>query len=142
VTSCSPCVVAARRPDAYVFPTRTGRRQYESKVRTATLAGAVKVANRKLERAGLTPLPQGLTPRTLSRTFCSLHYALSEDPDTVMDEMGHTDPALALRVYRQAMRRDEGEPAALRGLVEATHLAGIGRRTEIVPRIALAWSAM
>jgi hypothetical protein len=34
-----------------------------------------------------------------------------------MDEMGHTDPALALRVYRQAMRRGEDEKAALRALV-------------------------
>lgn len=30
-----------------------------------------------------------------------------------MDEMGHTDPALALRVYRQSMRRGEDEKAAL-----------------------------
>lgn len=35
-----------------------------------------------------------------------------------MDEMGHTDPALALRVYRQAMRRDEGEKECLRALVD------------------------
>lgn len=35
-----------------------------------------------------------------------------------MDEMGHTDPALALRVYRQAMRRGEEEKEALRALVE------------------------
>jgi len=36
-----------------------------------------------------------------------------------MDEMGHTDPALALRVYRQAMRRGEEEMAALTALVES-----------------------
>jgi len=35
-----------------------------------------------------------------------------------MDEMGHTDPVLALRVYRQAVRRCEDENAALRMLVE------------------------
>lgn len=35
-----------------------------------------------------------------------------------MDEMGHTDPALALRVYRQSMRRGEEEKTALRRLVE------------------------
>ncbi|MGP0048684.1 MAG: hypothetical protein ACLPZR_07510 [Solirubrobacteraceae bacterium] len=32
--------------------------------------------------------------------------------------MGHTDPALALRVYAQVMRRDEGEKARLRALVD------------------------
>jgi hypothetical protein len=35
-----------------------------------------------------------------------------------MDEMGHTDPALALRVYRQSMRREDDEKVALRALVE------------------------
>ncbi len=36
-----------------------------------------------------------------------------------MEEMGHTDPGLALRVYAQAMRRGENETAQLRALVEA-----------------------
>lgn len=30
----------------------------------------------------------------------------------------NTDPGLALRVYRQAMRRDDGEKARLHALVE------------------------
>ena len=44
-------------------------------------------------------------------------------PGVVMDEMGHTDPALALRVYRQSMRRGEDEKAALRALVEGGETA-------------------
>ena len=80
--------------------------------------GAVGRADKRLEAKGLPPLPQGLTPHSLRRTFCSLLYALGEDPGVVMDEMGHTDPALALRVYRQAMRRGEDEQAQLRALVE------------------------
>jgi len=40
-------------------------------------------------------------------------YAIGEDPGVVMDEMGHTDPALALRVYRQTMRRGDDEKAQL-----------------------------
>jgi integrase len=71
-----------------------------------------------LEAAGLPPLPARMTPHSLRRTFCSLLYALGEDPGVVMDEMGHTDPALALRVYRQAMRRGEDEKAQMRALVE------------------------
>jgi hypothetical protein len=35
-----------------------------------------------------------------------------------MDEMGHTDPGLALRIYRQAMRRGDEERARLRELLE------------------------
>jgi hypothetical protein len=55
-------------------------------------------------------------------------YALGEDPGVVMDEMGHTDPALALRIYRQAMRRGEEEKAQLRALIEGAEVAVIGSR--------------
>jgi integrase len=117
---------------AYVFGTRHGRRMsadnFRSRVlgRAAAVAdgdqqagtGAVACANVLLETEGLPPLPTGLTPHSLRRTFCSLLYALGEDPGTVMDEMGHTDPGLALRVYRQAMRRGDEEKGALRALVE------------------------
>jgi hypothetical protein len=48
-----------------------------------------------------------------------------------MDEMGHTDPALALRVYRQAMRRGEGEKAQLRALAEGGVMAVGGNREQI-----------
>ncbi|MGA8365155.1 MAG: hypothetical protein WB709_11635 [Solirubrobacteraceae bacterium] len=66
----------------------------------------------------LPPLPDKLTPHSLRRTFCSLLYALGEDPGVVMDEMGHADPGLALRVYRQAMRRGEEEKAKLSAVVD------------------------
>ncbi len=57
-------------------------------------------------------------PYSLRTTFCSLLYALGETPPVVMQEMGHTDPALALMVYAQAMRRGEDEQAQLRAVVE------------------------
>jgi integrase len=87
-------------------------------MRTRVLARAVKRANEQLVDAGLSPLPERLTPHSLRRTFASVLYALGEDPGVVMDEMGHTDPSLALRVYRQTMRRDVGEKARLRALIE------------------------
>ena len=103
---------------AYVFPTRSGGELSADNFRSRVLRAAVKLAGERLEADGLPPLPDKLTPHSLRRTFCSLLYALGEDPGTVMDEMGHTDPALALRVYRQAMRRGEDEKAQLRALVE------------------------
>jgi hypothetical protein len=39
-------------------------------------------------------------------------------PGKVMDEMGRTDPGQALRVYRQAMHRDEDEKRKLPPLVD------------------------
>jgi hypothetical protein len=43
-----------------------------------------------------------------------------------MDEIDHADPGLALRIYRQAMRRDEAERSRLRALIEGVELRPIG----------------
>jgi hypothetical protein len=51
----------------------------------------------------------------------------------VVQEMGHTDPSLALKVYAQVMRRGEDEQAQLRALVEGDQLAFIGIRPAAVP---------
>jgi integrase len=110
------------------FPTSTGRQMSADNFRSRVLAAVVKRANENLEADGLPPLPDKLTPHSLRRTFCSLLYALGEDPGVVMDELGHTDPGLALRVYRQAMRRGEDEKAALAALVEGGVLATGGQR--------------
>jgi hypothetical protein len=45
-----------------------------------------------------------------------------------MDDIGHTDPALALRVYRQAMRPGESEKAALGARVEGDALVDLSVR--------------
>ncbi|HSZ69174.1 MAG TPA: tyrosine-type recombinase/integrase [Solirubrobacteraceae bacterium] len=73
--------------------------------------GAVAEANKQLKAAALPPLPR-LTPHGLRWTFGSLMYALGEDPGTVMDEMGHTDQALALQAYRQADPPRRAAPGA------------------------------
>jgi|HubBroStandDraft_2_1064218.scaffolds.fasta_scaffold06985_4 integrase len=105
-------------PDRVMFATSTGRQQSADNFRSRVLRPSVTDANRALTARQSPPLPEGITPHSLRRTFASVLYALGEDPGIVMDEMGHTDPALALRVYRQAMRRGEAEKAALEALVE------------------------
>lgn len=106
--------------DGFVFATRTGRRPSRENIRSRVLLASVERANGNLAKDRLPPLPQKLTPHSLRRTFASILYALGEDPGVVMDEMGHTDPALSLRVYRQSMRRGDDEKQALRTLVETT----------------------
>lgn len=108
------------KPEGLVFPTATGRTMSAENFRKRVLAAAVNRANENLAEAKRTPLPDGLTPHSLRRTFASLLYALGEDPGVVMDEVGHTDPGLALRIYRQAMRRGDEEKQQLRALVEGT----------------------
>ncbi len=117
--------------DAYVFATGRGGRMSDDNFRSRVLRATVKRANENLKRADLPPLPDKLTPHSLRRTFCSLLYALGEDPGTVMDEMGHTDPALALRVYRQSMRRGEAEKEQMRAVVEGGVWANMGERGDV-----------
>lgn len=113
---------------SYVFGTRSGARMSPSNFRNRVLAAAVELANEHLEADGLPPLPERITPHSLRRTFCSFLYALNTDPGVVMDEMGHTDPALALRVYRQATRRGEGENAKIQTFMEGGIVAFGGIR--------------
>ena len=118
--------------DAYVLPTRTGRRQHECKVRDGTLGGAVTRANANLAANDLTPLPENLTPNSLRRTFATVLYAIGEAPPIVMAEMRHTSPDLALRVYAQTMRLSDGERDGLAALV-AGEKADKGRHGDVVP---------
>ena len=118
-------------PDEYVFPTSSGGQQDPNNIRTRVLRTAVKRANEDLAARGLPPLPDRITPHSLRRTFCSLLYALGESPPVVMRQMGHTDPALALKVYEQPMEDDDA--AALRALVDGGVLANSGQRGEMGP---------
>ena len=99
-----------------MFGTGAGAKQSPSNVRTRVLSRALRAADERLEEVGEAPLP-ALTPHGLRRSFASLLYAIGESPPVVMQEMGHTDPALALSIYAQAMRRDEGENERLPALV-------------------------
>ncbi len=105
-------------PDSFVFPTSAGRRQSTDNLRSRVIGTSVERASKNFVARGLPPLPDKITPHSLRRTFASVLYAIGEDPGVVMDEMGHTDPALALRVYRQSMRRGEDEKIALRHVVD------------------------
>jgi integrase len=113
---------------AFVFATSNGKSTNATAVRTRVLTPAVKRSNQRLEDDGNLPLPERLTPHSLRRTFASLLYALGEAPPVVMAEMGHTSPNLALAIYAQAMRRDEGEVERLRSLTDGLDWADVGRR--------------
>jgi len=108
--------------EAFVFGTSQGTPQTATNVRRRVLARAVERADENLERADAAPLPERLTPHSLRRTFASVLYALGENPAVVMAEMGHTDPALALRIYAQAMRRDEGEVERVQALMNGADI--------------------
>jgi integrase len=115
-----------------VFGTATSNRQHATNVRNRILAKAVERANDRLLAAGEAELPK-LTPHALRRTFASVLYAIGDDPGIVMDELGHEDAELALTVYRQSMRRDDGEKDRLKALVNGESFGSFGSDAEIEP---------
>lgn len=114
---------------ALVFGTATGHRQGATNVRRRVLAKAVEQANGRLAEDSSEPLPEGLTPHSLRRTFASLLFAIGETPPYVMAQMGHTTPNLTLSIYARQMNRRDGEHERL------IALAGIGRSTSAGPGI-------
>jgi len=103
--------------EAYVFGTAKKGRLRASNFRRRVLAPALTLANEQLGERGAEPLPAGITPHSLRRTFASLLYAIGESPPRVMAQMGHTSPNLALAIYAKAMNRSDGEPERLAALV-------------------------
>jgi integrase len=107
---------ARTRPADLVFGTSSGAPDSRQNV-SKRLRRAAKRAN--AEGAGI---PEDVTPHSLRRTFASLLYLRGEDPPYVMEQLGHTDPKLALRIYTKALgdRRRRGQGRRLASvLVEA-----------------------
>lgn len=100
-----------------VFATASGRPLGASNIRIRILAHAVQRANTDLQSRGQPPLPGGLTPHSLRRTFASLLFALGEPPTYVISQMGHTTPVLTLAIYAREMTRRDGERARLKTLL-------------------------
>ena len=82
------------------------------------VAAVVRRADELQAERGGQPLPLGITPHKLRHTFASILVALGKDPNYVMEQLGHTDPAFTLRVYTHMMRRSDAERKQLRALVE------------------------
>jgi integrase len=98
-------------PAAYVFATRTGRPDTSSDV-SRRLKRTVLRANEELERRREPLIPTELTPHSLRRTFASLLYLRGENPVYVMQQMGHSDPKLALSIYARVIGRQRRAPGA------------------------------
>jgi hypothetical protein len=74
----------------------------------------------------LQPLPDGLTPQSLRRTYASLLYAVGESPVYVRARSGTRDATLTLNYYAREMDRRDGEPERLKALVDGRELVATG----------------
>lgn len=119
-------------PDDLVFGTARGRPQSPSNIRQRVLDRSCARAGELLEQRQASPLPGGLTPHSLRRTFASLLFALGCSAPEVMEQLGHTDARLTLRVYAKAMRQEDGERQRLRALVEGRPLRKAGKRGRVL----------
>src|SRR5262249_41292172 len=124
-----------RAPCALAFATTTGAMDYSDNVRRDTLRPAVEKANEMLARDYIEPLPDGLTPHSLRRTYASVLFAVGEDAAYVMQQMGHVTPKEALATYAKVMQRRDGEAERLKALVGA-EVEGFGQQIGDEPDLA------
>ncbi len=121
-------------PGDLVFGTARGRPQSPSNIRRRVLDRSCKRADELLKQREASPLPGGLTPHSLRRTFASLLFALGCSAPEVMEQLGHTDARLTLRIYAKAMRQEAGERERLRALIEGRPLRKTGKRGRVRQR--------
>jgi len=91
-------------------PGRRGKPDSRDKVRRRVLLRVVQRANEKIAGDGGEPLPEGLSPHALRRSFASWLVAEGEDPAYVMAQLGHTDPTMTLGLYAKAAERLRTRP--------------------------------
>ena len=110
------------KQDDYVFATRTGKADTRTNI-AKRVKRAAERANKQLAKQDggeIPPIPVELSPHSLRRTFASLLYLRGENPVYVMQQMGHTDPKLALRIYTKVIgdQRRRGPGARLVGVLD------------------------
>lgn len=100
-----------------VFGTSRGRADSRNNVRLRVLLRAAERANERIaEREGCDPLPEGLSPHALRRSFASWLIGEGEDVAYVQQQLGHEDPSMTLGIYAKALRSKSRRPHARRAL--------------------------
>jgi integrase len=112
--------------DDFAFPTERGVRQDRNNARRRVVIRSVERANENLTARGRNPLPEGITPHSLRRTFISLLLATGAEVPYVMRQVGHSDPKVTLSIYAQVMYRGEGERERLKMISESSDWALLG----------------
>ena len=95
-----------RSSEGAMFRNRNGQRQSVSNVERR-MKTAIRRANQRLDRLGIRPINEAVTPHSLRRLYASLRFALGDDPVYVAAQLGHTEPGFSMKVYASAVRRRE-----------------------------------
>jgi integrase len=87
-----------------VFVTRGyngGRHRQTADTVGRRLKTAISRANVKLNKLGIEPISDRVTPHSLRRTYASLRAALRDDPVCIAEQLGHEDPRFTFRGYQR-----------------------------------------
>jgi integrase len=104
-------------PDSFVFTTARGTPRDKDNVAARVIRPVIERADELLEERDEIPLPARLSAHKLRHTYASILAACGEDFPYVVDQMGHSDERVTLRVYTHMMSRRDGERERLRALV-------------------------
>lgn len=120
-------------PDDPVFVGRRGTRQTPDNV-GRRLKSAISKANVELEKVGIAPISERVSPHSLRRTYASLRFACGDDPVYVAEQGGWADPAFPMKFYAKAVRRRERLSGAHREAFDAAlDWAAMGSTAEADP---------
>ncbi|MFZ1994526.1 MAG: tyrosine-type recombinase/integrase [Solirubrobacteraceae bacterium] len=93
-----------RSPDAYVFPTASGKPRDKENISRRVLGPTAKRVNELRAQRELPPLPT-VTPHALRRTYISLMIEAGAPLPYVMSQVGHADSRTTLEIYAQVQKR-------------------------------------
>jgi integrase len=97
----------SRRPmshDDPAFPDSNGRRRDQCQANNQVFAPATQLANSRRQERGERPLPH-VTPHILRHTYISLALETGYSVPYVMQQVGHRDPRMTMRVYAKVCAR-------------------------------------
>jgi integrase len=105
--------------DDPAFPDSNGRRRDQCQANNQVFAPATQLANSRRQERGERPLPH-VTPHILRHTYISLALETGYSVPYVMQQVGHRDPRMTMRVYAKVCaRRDRAlQGAAFDRLLE------------------------
>jgi integrase len=117
-------------PSDLVFPTHQGRIQNTNNILGRTLRGAVEKANERLAKDELPLIPEKLKTHELRHTFCSLLFEAGASVPYVMEQIGHADPGVTLKIYAHVLEHKRDHGARMDSLVRGADWAPAGTRND------------
>lgn len=118
-------------PGNRIFRTVGGRKPMTKRNASDRIKRAIRVANERLSKLGISPIDPGVSAHSLRRLYASLRFGAGDDVVYVSEQIGHESAEFSMRVYAKAIRRrDKLSGDHLREFDKAIELARIGTKAD------------